>query len=854
MKSTKREATNQSKKRFTIASSFKAARKKGSPKNKETFQKIKSNMSILEKMKTRNKAKVKNLNLFKLILKVYNSDLCDQNTGASSKMEAKGYSTLRGDAFCRKKSELGSRTPSQIARNSNRRKKSFNLSSKVGSPDMNRMSGNRSNNRLYGASRASKIKNRSMGSSDDLVKHQGSPPIKKSNTRHRADRRNKSSMIESKNDSKSHIKPQKPTRISFKASNQINRIEKVKGYNFKNSQNSRKNPKGSPGIKQTRASNTHRGYLRTNPGSPSYHQHPGSPSNMTESYLLDVNKYKKGLTEVQGERITSYCINHQDQLSEYYIVKDEKLMQATNQRINFLRGVCSRCAVRLAGLGFDCREIECSDEIKDKEKILNEFLSRADSIKDEAVTSDKLLNQYSMYLKNHYDQEFEELKRFEDQIDSLVEILVNNKMALRAYMNKNMNEALETIETMKTTIYENYQKIQNFEESVRENFDEIIYKIDMTEIQQILGESHVMIEEMHHTAEQIEGATILADSFNRVDEELVSQFKTGVSQWFEVFQKEVDLMDLKNSILVKNHRFSGNGGSSSNTSRGAQGGHLKSTGASVNGNDNSLMFMGGKDSFKGKHFLSTQNETLNQLSKQSKPSGYQGEHHPTVSIGDELKTDSLFSQNRSIGIDFKESFNESIIKLAHKRSDSNTDYMNILEKISESQNNKNQTYIELLGNNTDSIQGMNGNGLFVIRPCDEDFTEKQTPTIGEQKQAPDFLLQKFEMMRNQVNAKQNAEAAEEANRASCSAAEETDFDMDHDIPSAGDFLKKKNRSENRESGAEVAGGGTMEELFEYMGNEGTTGEGVVSQRGERQAVKMSNCQKILFDPSDSKVD
>ena len=170
-----------------------------------------------------------------------------------------------------------------------------------------------------------RIKTHSITATNDILKS-GSPRMRKKRSG-TGIKRNTNSLFESKNGVKKSISSKAMQR--FQSTEESGGVTKIKAYS----------PSRDRVIADSRrhhSSSSNQHYSLAPQGG----QYPGSPSTLSPEYLLDVNKYEGALTEIEGLRITSHCINHQDKLSEYYVINDERVKRLTNQNPNFLRLYC----------------------------------------------------------------------------------------------------------------------------------------------------------------------------------------------------------------------------------------------------------------------------------------------------------------------------------------------------------------------------------------------------------------------------------------------------------------------------------------------------------------------------------
>lgn len=151
----------------------------------------------------------------------------------------------------------------------------------------------------------------------------------------------------------------------------------------------------------------------------------------------------------------------------------------------------------------------------------------------------------------------------------------------------------------------------------------------------------------------------------------------------------------------------------------------------------------------------------------------------------------------------------------HMRKNSSQKYIRMLEEIEESQNEKTNYYKGLVDSKDDSIDKKHEQ-VFVITP-NEDFSQKQTPELGQKDETPLYLQKKFQLMKAQ---------GESAN------LQTLDPETGLSVPNHMDESSDSDFNRNLQSK-------NMEDLFSYIGKQNPESAGV--------AYKTSKCQKILFD-------
>lgn len=674
----------------------------------------------------------------------------------------KKYITQLGVSANKKKDR--SLTPSQIA------KKRINSKKLNFSPSPDPKNGKKK--RKIVKARSNLLKNK-LGVSS------GSPKIRKETSKNRSTSKQKKksqSNLESKLSNMKNV-----MKYSLKSVGGPKNLSKMKSF--------------SPPV---RASKTNRGfnnsiYKRNSESVSTHNGYPGSPSAMNADYLLDVDKYNGKFMEQDGMKISYSCINHQDIRAEFFVIDDDRVKRVTNQAPNFLRGTCSKCAVRLAHLGFKCEEIEIDEEKKHREIALKNFLKASDQVKEKISYGNELLEDYSMKLQDHYNEEFEEFMDFEKFVDQIIEMLSRNKEKIKRMLQEESERAFKKLTEFRENLHGGIEKIESLQVDIKNNFVEIIANMQMEQLQGILADYHKEIQGLEMLANSALENKFAVVKFRRVDVNEIRSAGETMNEWFKIIQEKVRP---KRFSMFKTEDISITHSEINTTSRER---HIrpKSMNLGITHNE-------------------SHNDTFNEHSKQDDAKST-SKSNVYASFGDKDIFESAIGRDHSYqsSINMQES-TDGLSKPTHMRKNSTHKYISILDKISESQNEKNNFYIGLVGSGEQDIPTAN-EPLFVISPSDNDFAEKQTPELGQKEATPDYLRQQFEMMKAQHQ--QSSLPVPSPNHVE-SIQSGLEGNSLHNM--------RRESSQNKD----------MEELFKYYGNQ---------EQEESANYKSNGCQKILFD-------
>lgn len=455
---------------------------------------------------------------------------------------------------------------------------------------------------------------------------------------------------------------------------------------------------------------------------------PGSPSNYSLSHLLDVNKYRGELFEADGIKVTYTCINHQQKRSKYYIVQDDQLRRATGGNLSFLRGVCSKCAVYLGQLGFKCIEIEFGREKLD---LLKSYIKNLEHVEDHQLIVLTQTNEAIANLETHYENEFSALEEFEGSIDKIIKMLNENKSKMRNILISESRKEMEKFTEIKAEIQDNLDFLGATKKDIERNIDPILRDFAIGKIESILSGYSQKLQMISVSTPQ----TLLSTSvlkINKVDQEEIFEIGSQLSKWFNI-EKTDFVMSNSQPALIE-HSYN-------------------------------------QEAFRDER-IGTEDEIDDEDDEpKHAPEHQKGQKNPSevyVSFDNREKFESAIWNQQSLqsgtySIDGSESKRP-------KEQGSTSKYISILDKITESQNEKNDFYATLVGDEQNdegissihSNQSKHGSELSEQEDCPRDFLisipidsgqmqNLGTPEWGKSRDdMPEHMKQAFENVKHGV--------------------------------------------------------------------------------------------------------
>ena len=239
---------------------------------------------------------------------------------------------------------------------------------------------------------------------------------------------------------------------------------------------------------------------------------PGSPTS-----------YKGPFTALNASKINTFCLNHLDKKSKFFL-KDEITTVKVGLQSSNVRGFCSKCAVKLVQSGFECLEIEPEDHTKsivsqfheDEPEQAVEALTKEENVRKERIenfveklnrqrenctqTGDVIRDKIATLSEKH-NKQMEEVNAHFSEIFRLVE----------GQREKFVNQVDKNFQKNKTSLE---QKLEAFEEcqrdfgsihvDIEENFTSIVKKIDLEPFNAILSKYEEKLVEFSKFAGQLD--------------------------------------------------------------------------------------------------------------------------------------------------------------------------------------------------------------------------------------------------------------------------------------------------------------------------------------------------------------
>ena len=256
---------------------------------------------------------------------------------------------------------------------------------------------------------------------------------------------------------------------------------------------------------------------------------PGSPSS-----------YKGPFSSLNSSKINTFCLNHQDKKSKFFL-KDEITTVKVGLQTSNIRGFCSKCAVKLVQSGFECLEIEPEDHSKsavsqfheEEPEQITEALSKEENVRKERIENfveklgrqretciqtgdvirDKLTN-----LSQKRNKQVEEINSHFGEVFRLVE---EHRQMITHQIEKNFEKNKTSLEDKLDAFGECQKDFESIHIDIEENFGSIVKKIDLEPFNAILSKYEEKLVEFSKFASQLDSiqlsSSMLRFDFNSED-------------------------------------------------------------------------------------------------------------------------------------------------------------------------------------------------------------------------------------------------------------------------------------------------------------------------------------------------
>lgn len=421
------------------------------------------------------------------------------------------------------------------------------------------------------------------------------------------------------------------------------------------------------------------------------------------------------MVQLNGTPITLYCINHPNTRSQYYVHEDEDVVKLVGSE-SFLRGVCHKCAVKLAYYRFHAVEIQNPDESEVK-RYLRDLLDRLSESREFHTRALDFFKERSSKLQLFYDENSDRLTEFENYIEKWMMVLHNHKKQLRDLIVKDSVERMQEMKFVCDQTEERLMHIKTLQAEISQGIDVISIGSRLDDIKRSLQTYEGQLANFKSDVWQQARTPIYVCKFESVPAQQIGELITYMSEWFKLEKQEWTLDEASPGIPPQNESIPPPILTNDESARKSN----QDEAAKANASQLYISF-DTKDVFDsalgGEGGISHSNP-----------------HNKSVQQG------KISNSGVSQGVpDSKQGTNSKEQEIISK-----------LDKINRSQNEKTSFYNSYVGKESSNgllkeEGGERGEPLFFTAPADKNFEEKQTPELGQKEEIPMFLKEQYEKL------------------------------------------------------------------------------------------------------------
>ena len=437
-----------------------------------------------------------------------------------------------------------------------------------------------------------------------------------------------------------------------------------------------------------------------------------------------------------NKQIMPYCLNHPNKKSKFF--SNDKRKDETT-----FYGLCSKCAVVCVKQGQDCTEILLNQE-QTREKNIKKFVNELMKEKENCREVFSILDNKQKELEDNFITENEKIESY---FGDLIDLLVSYKLNLQGNLKTTFSESKRTLIEYKQMFKDYDLEFSTIYNDIDENYTSIIKRIELMPFQEIMGKYKSCLSDFGEMNNRLENTAIFNSrsrfnmSINQVKKLIQESCQMKKENKFIFERKEIDLEDNKEDEPEEN-REAGN--------------ILQNLPQSFSNLpcDISISQPLHKQSFKKTNY--SKSDVYISFDKENVPSKEDGFQISNIPVEEQ-------GTAKDLGTDR-----------------STQKYINILEKINQSQQLKNDHYNQLLRSSNENPETLlnskayeqldhNNEGedlmQISISSSDEkvfeidntgidDWQTKQTPDLGEKDNPPDYLKNHFDLLNQQSNDSQ----------------------------------------------------------------------------------------------------
>ena len=269
---------------------------------------------------------------------------------------------------------------------------------------------------------------------------------------------------------------------------------------------------------------------------------PGSPTNTAPVTSLLKTPPPNSLylpfelVSRKGKLVSACCINHLDRKSKFFVVQDLRVVQADGAR-EYLRGVCSKCGVRLANHGFHIEELESDEEEELKVGEFNQFIGRVAGIRRLNQLALKDAERKQTELGEHYRTESLELDKLGRVVEELCRFLRDGVEQVRICLQREAERESDKFADIIDILNENERDIRLFSDNLHENFEDTIRTLDLEGLRVNINRFSDHLKNLENSSKKSLESCLSVLSLAKLQPSAVAQVQEASKQLFRAKQE-----------------------------------------------------------------------------------------------------------------------------------------------------------------------------------------------------------------------------------------------------------------------------------------------------------------------------
>jgi hypothetical protein len=208
---------------------------------------------------------------------------------------------------------------------------------------------------------------------------------------------------------------------------------------------------------------------------------PSSPGPAMDR-LFDTKGRQFELINRRGRHMTAFCINHPEKRSKFAVIEDSRVVERDGKAA-FLRGVCSKCAVRIANAGFKIDEIEDDDQEALKRAEFTRFIGHVQGVSEMAAVSLQELGHRRQLLAAHYTRQTAIVDGLQAYLDDVCQAARKSLADTKRGLALDADHKIAGLCAQEAALRHRQADLRMFAENLGDNFLETVKVMDLEALQ-----------------------------------------------------------------------------------------------------------------------------------------------------------------------------------------------------------------------------------------------------------------------------------------------------------------------------------------------------------------------------------